>query len=180
MAWEFVRKFRSSTRRALTPLSHAGRNIEAPEEKANNSITQFSSTFYSHILLPPTPTYFLVAERIILSRLNHDIEQIQVLPDTQFGLRKLHSAMYAVAAVIDHITQRFCDHQLSSSTAFSHSVHFLFVFSTEHRITAGVPHRAFLSPTFFSIYLADIPTIPEAHILQYTDDTALLLPMSRL
>ncbi|KAJ8882897.1 hypothetical protein PR048_014721 [Dryococelus australis] len=44
-----------------------------------------------------------------------------------------------------------------------------------HSITAGVPQGALLSTTFFSIYVADIPSIPDVMLYQYADDTAILL-----
>ncbi|KAJ8865475.1 hypothetical protein PR048_033781 [Dryococelus australis] len=54
-----------------------------------------------------------VAERILLIRLRSEADRLSVLPDHQFGFRKKHCALHAVASVVDRVTAGFCARQHS-------------------------------------------------------------------
>ncbi|KAJ8868445.1 hypothetical protein PR048_029961 [Dryococelus australis] len=130
-----------------------------------------------------------VAERITLSRLTRNLEELNILPHTQFGFHNVHSALHAAGIAIDAIKQRFCTPKhsifilLDLAKVFD-SVHHaalltkLRQFHLSERIISVIHSFltwALLSPTLFSIFVADLPQIPFTQILQYANDTALLL-----
>ncbi|XP_063244507.1 uncharacterized protein LOC134543993 [Bacillus rossius redtenbacheri] len=112
-----------------------------------------------------------VAEKILLARLRLLVDRLDLLPPTQFGFRKRHSALHSLAVVVDDITRAFNSHEhsvlvlLDLSRAFDCISHSLLLAKLR---TFGFPER----------FLATLCSFLSGRTFRVRVDSALSAPLS--
>ena len=88
--------------------------------------------------------------------INHDILLHKL---EKYGISNVELSWFS-----DYLTNRF------QYVFYNYNV------SSLKRITTGVPQGSILGPLLFIIYINDLPSVTDINIIQYADDTCLLIP----
>ncbi|KAG5895938.1 hypothetical protein JTB14_016340 [Gonioctena quinquepunctata] len=125
-----------------------------------------------------------LAEKIVLERLDEEVEDRNVLPNEQFGFRRAHSTELQpltgfgkglLAKLIDfHLPLSLIKWIKSFLLGWTFQVRVDNSLSDSREIEAGVPQGAVLSPILYALYTSDIPRSEHVKVSLFADDTALL------
>ncbi|GJQ66382.1 hypothetical protein Trydic_g8491 [Trypoxylus dichotomus] len=100
----FARTRHPDPRASLTPPSNTPPKSSHSDDSEARASRQLAANNRPISLLPVMGK---IAERIILRRLKDEVEDLVIIPDSQFGFRSEHNTTLQVLRVVEHVKQGF-------------------------------------------------------------------------
>lgn len=108
-------------------------------------------------------------EKMLTKRFLPLLEDLKTMPDHQFGFRKQHSTIEQIHRLTHKISQDLEKKKYCSAVFLD-----LDATTSTFPMEAGISQGSVLGSLLYTIYIADLPTLPEITTATFADDTALL------